>query len=216
MHGSYLFRYLVRLVQGPINFLTIAKLKPQPAAWEKETGMEPAKLVRARSLQRQPLNPELRVIMSKSSAGILLYRFHKNMLEVLLVHPGGPFWKNKDAGAWTIPKGEADEGESLFAAALREFREETGITASGNFLELEPVRQKSGKWVHGWALEMDIDADAVKSNYFEMEWPMKSGRLQSFPEIDKAAWYDLYDAKEKINPAQIRMLEQLAGLLGKK
>ena len=154
-------------------------------------------------------NPELCQEMSKSSAGILLYRHKNNLLEVLLVHPGGPFWKNKDQGAWTIPKGEPGKDEPLLSAAIREFQEETGIPVTGNFIELNPVRQKSGKWVHGWAFEKDIDETQIKSNHFEMEWPMRSGKFQSFPEIDRAGWYSIEAAKEKINPAQIPLLEQL-------
>lgn len=154
--------------------------------------------------------------MSKISAGILLYRKENNHPEVLLVHPGGPFWKNKDEGSWTIPKGETNEGEELLPAAIREFQEETGILLSGDFIELKPVKQKSGKFVYAWALEGDIDADKIKSNNFEIEWPIRSGRFQSFPEIDKAAWYDIKKAKQKINPAQAALLDELHEFLSRK
>lgn len=154
--------------------------------------------------------------MRKSSAGILLYRFKNKTLEVLLVHPGGPFWKKKDEGAWTIPKGEPNDQEPLLATAVRELQEETGLNAVGNLIELEPVRQKSGKWVHAWAVEMDVDEVSIQSNHFEMEWPVKSGRIQSFPEIDKAGWFTISEARLKINPAQFALLEELSGLLDKK
>ena len=157
--------------------------------------------------------PEFSCAMSKTSAGILLYRVKNNRLEVLLVHPGGPFWKNKDQGAWTIPKGEPGTNEPLLAAAIREFQEETGITITGQLIELSPIKQKSGKWVHGWALEKDIDETKIKSNSFELEWPIRSGKIQSFPEIDKAVWYGIEEAKEKINPAQIPLLEELSLLM---
>jgi predicted NUDIX family NTP pyrophosphohydrolase len=151
--------------------------------------------------------------MNKISAGILLYRVKNKLLEVLLVHPGGPFWKNKDQGAWTIPKGETNTDEQLLDTAIREFAEETGIPLTGNFIQLTPVKQKSGKWVHGWAIEKDIDETKIKSNSFELEWPIRSGKMQSFPEIDKACWYSIEEGKEKINPAQISMLEELRELL---
>ena len=151
--------------------------------------------------------------MSKISAGILLFRTKKDHPEVLLVHPGGPFWKNKDEGSWTIPKGETNDGEALLPAAIREFQEETGILLSGDFIELTPVKQKSGKLVYAWALEGDIIADEIKSNNFEIEWPTRSGKIQSFPEIDKAAWYDVKTAKEKINAAQAALLDELNELL---
>lgn len=151
--------------------------------------------------------------MKKQSAGILLYRFRGKTVEVLLVHPGGPFWKNKDAGAWSIPKGEYDETEDPLTAAIREFREETGEAIKGSFLPLSAVKQKSGKWVHAWALESDLDETKVRSNSFEMEWPPKSGKQQSFPEIDKAAWFSLKEAREKINPGQSGLLNELESLL---
>jgi predicted NUDIX family NTP pyrophosphohydrolase len=147
--------------------------------------------------------------MSKKSAGILLYRIKNKMLEVLLVHPGGPFWIKKDAGAWTIPKGELNENEEPFDAAMREMKEETGIILKGNFIELTPVKQKGGKLVYAWAKEQDVDLSDIKSNEFEMEWPPKSGKKKLFPEIDKADWFDLKTAKEKMNAGQLPLIEEL-------
>ena len=147
--------------------------------------------------------------MSKKSAGILLYRIKNKILEVLLVHPGGPFWIKKDAGAWTIPKGELNENEEPFDAAIREMKEETGIILKGNYLELTPVKQKAGKLVYAWANEQDIDPSEIKSNEFEIEWPPKSEKKKLFPEIDKADWFDIKTAKEKINPGQLPLIEEL-------
>jgi len=151
--------------------------------------------------------------MKKQSAGILLYRTKNNCLELLLVHPGGPFWANKDEGAWTIPKGEFMEGENPLNAAKREFKEETGMELAGDFIELTPIRQKSGKLVHAWALRGDIDTKKIVSNTFELEWPPKSGRMQSFPEIDGAEWFGIEKAKIKINERQARLIEQLTVVL---
>jgi len=151
--------------------------------------------------------------MAKTSAGLLLYRRRGGDLQVFLVHPGGPFWTKKDAGAWSIPKGEATAEESLLAAAQREFQEETGLSVSGDFRALTPVRQPSGKVVHAWAVEADCDAGAVRSNSFEMEWPPRSGRKQAFPEIDRADWFDLPSARAKITKGQLGLLDQLARLL---
>ena len=142
------------------------------------------------------------------SAGLLLYRY-KNMLEVFLVHPGGPLWKNKDEAAWSIPKGEFDENEEPLQAAIREFLEETGISVSGEFIELKPVIQKGGKKVFAWALEKNIDAATIHSNHFEMEWPPRSGKYQSFPEVDKGAWFTIDEAKKKINVMQAALIEEL-------
>jgi predicted NUDIX family NTP pyrophosphohydrolase len=145
--------------------------------------------------------------MPKQSAGILLYRKINNQLQVFLVHPGGPFFKNKDAGAWSIPKGEFLDDEDPLAAAKREFEEETGQTIDGNFIKLKPVALKSGKIVHAWAVDGDIDHETIFSNLFEIEWPPKSGKKQSFPEIDRAAWFDVDEAKVKINPGQLDLIE---------
>jgi predicted NUDIX family NTP pyrophosphohydrolase len=129
------------------------------------------------------------------------------------VHPGGPFFKNKDLGAWTIPKGEFSEDEIPLIAAQREFAEETGSRISGEFIRLTPIRQKSGKKVLAWAVEGDLETEKITSNTFEIEWPPKSGEKKSFPEIDKAEWFNYETAKEKINPAQISFLEEVIALL---
>jgi len=149
------------------------------------------------------------------SAGILLYRIRDGEPEVLLVHPGGPFWARKDAGAWSIPKGEHSEDEDPQAAALREFEEETGTAVTPTALaDLGAARLKSGKQVAAWAVEGDLDAYAITSNTFELEWPPRSGRKQAFPEVDRAGWFSLEDAREKLNPAQGAFLDRLRDLLG--
>src|SRR5262245_17783469 len=150
---------------------------------------------------------------SRVSAGLLMYRKRGGVVEVLLVHPGGPFFKNKDNGAWSIPKGEPDEGEELLATAQREVMEEVGVTAKGPFVELKPVTQKGGKVVHAWACEADCEAAANLSNTFTMEWPPKSGKQVAFPEIDRAVFLDVATAKEKIKDAQVALIEELEGLL---
>ena len=147
--------------------------------------------------------------MAKVSAGILLYRRQGGVLQVFLVHPGGPLWAKKDLGAWSIPKGEIDPGEDALSAARREFEEETGFPVSGNFIPLSPVRLKSGKVVHAWAVEGDCDPEVIRSNTFSMEWPPRSGRQQEFPEIDRALWFGLKEAKGKINKGQVPLLEEL-------
>lgn len=151
--------------------------------------------------------------MQKKSAGILLYRFHNNLTEVLLVHPGGPFWVKKDLGAWSIPKGEFDEDEKPLDAAIREVEEELGIKVAGKFIELSPVKQKGGKAIYAWALQGNFNAKEIKSNTFEMEWPPKTGITKSFPEVDKAAWFNLNEAKEKINKGQVPLIEGLEIIL---
>jgi predicted NUDIX family NTP pyrophosphohydrolase len=149
------------------------------------------------------------------SAGILLYRLAGNAPEVLLVHPGGPFWARRDAGVWSIPKGEYDDAEDPQACALREFEEETGSALPpGRLIDLGEVRQKSGKLVTAWAAEGDLDADAVRSNTFTMEWPPRSGRTAEFPEIDRAGWFGVDAAREKLNPAQTELLDRLLERLG--
>jgi predicted NUDIX family NTP pyrophosphohydrolase len=156
--------------------------------------------------------------VAKRSAGILLFRRTGGELEVLLVHPGGPFWARRDAGAWSIPKGEVDPGEDERACALRELEEETGgafhEALADALLALGEVRQKSGKVVSAWALEGDLDAGAIISNTFELEWPPRSGRTQSFPEVDRAGWFALDAAREKLIPAQAPFLDRLAELAG--
>ncbi len=138
-----------------------------------------------------------------------MYRGRGGVLEVFLVHPGGPFFAKKDLGFWGIPKGEIDEGEDALAAARREFEEETGFHAGGVVLPLTPVTQKGGKIVRAWAVEGDCDPKKMKSNTFTMEWPPRSGRRQEFPEVDRAGWFSLDEAKRKINPAQISFLDEL-------
>ena len=150
----------------------------------------------------------------KTSAGILLYRTTQGSLQVMLVHPGGPFWAKKDEGAWSIPKGEVAVGEDLLATAKREFAEETGLAlADGDFITLSPITQAGGKAVHAFAVEMDLDVSQITSNTFPMEWPPKSGRIQQIPEVDRAEWFDIPTAKLKINKAQVVLLEELGGLL---
>ena|SRR5688572_958817 len=150
---------------------------------------------------------------SKASAGLLLYRRSSDALEIFLAHPGGPFWHNRDAGAWTIPKGVAEPGEDLLVAACREFEEETGVRPAGPFLPLGSIRQKAGKLVHGWAWEGDADVNRVTSNTMRTEWPRGSGRLITFPEVDRCAWYDPASARQKINPAQALFIDRLEAAL---
>lgn len=147
----------------------------------------------------------------RQSAGLLLYRFRDKTIEVMLVHPGGPFWARRDEGAWSIPKGEFDASEEPLAAARREFREETGADVEGPFLALQPVRQ-SGKRVHAFAVEADFDPTSLVSNTFELEWPPRSGRLQRFPEIDRAAWFTVEQAAIKLHPAQRAWLDEITTL----
>ena len=152
--------------------------------------------------------------MPKQSAGILLYRKKDDRIQIFLVHPGGPFFKKKDIGAWTIPKGEILDGEDPLAAAKREFGEETGQAIDGNFMPLQPVTIKSGKKIFAWALEGDINHETLSSNLFEIEWPPKSGKKQSFPEIDRAAWFEADEARQKINAGQAGLIEGLIHLIG--
>lgn len=139
-----------------------------------------------------------------------MYRRHgSGALEVLLAHPGGPWWARKDAGAWTLPKGEFEDGEEALACALREFQEETGMTPSGPYAPLGEVRQKSGKRVAAWTFEGDLDPSLLQSNLFEMEWPPRSGQLRQFPEIDRIGWFGLDAARTKLLPAQLPFLDRL-------
>jgi predicted NUDIX family NTP pyrophosphohydrolase len=147
--------------------------------------------------------------MPKTSAGILLYRTQPS-LEFLLGHPGGPFCAKKEFGCWSIPKGEVNEGEELILTAQREFEEETGVKPTGNLIPLQPITQKSGKRVYAWALHGNVNPQDLKSNHFELEWPMRSGKIQSFPEVDRFAFFNLEEAKIRINPAQIPLLEELS------
>jgi predicted NUDIX family NTP pyrophosphohydrolase len=143
-----------------------------------------------------------------------MYRRRDGRLEVLLAHPGGPLFRNKDRGAWSIPKGEIAAGEDPQAAARREFLEETGTAAPCELLALTPIRQKAGKLVYAWACEGNLDAAAIRSNTFTMTWPPGSGRQATFPEIDRAEWFELPEARRKINPAQAALLDELAQLVG--
>jgi predicted NUDIX family NTP pyrophosphohydrolase len=147
--------------------------------------------------------------MARVSAGLLMYRIHDGQLQVLLAHPGGPHFKNKDDGAWSIPKGEIEPDEDLLEAAKREFEEETGVTANGPFTALTPIKQKGGKIVHAWAFKGDCDTNATVSNTFTMEWPPKSGQQMEFPEIDRADFFEVAAAKRKIKSGQEAMIEEL-------
>lgn len=151
--------------------------------------------------------------MPKTSAGVIVYRIREGALEVFLVHPGGPFWARKDLGAWSIPKGEFTAPEDPLAAALRELKEETGYEAEGPLLPLAPRKQPGGKTVHAWAVEGDLDPRRIKSNTFLLEWPRGSGRQKEFPEVDRAEWFDLSEAKRRILPGQADFLDELAALV---
>ena len=155
-----------------------------------------------------------RMVSSKRSAGILLYRRRHASVEVLLVHPGGPFWSKKDDGAWFVPKGELEPEEEPFAAARREFEEELGSAPPpGAALALGTVKNKSGKLIYAWALEGELDVASVKSNTFELEWPPKSGKIRKFPEVDRASFFSLAAAATKMSPAELPFLERLGALL---
>ena len=148
----------------------------------------------------------------KTSAGIALYRRKSTGIEIFLVHFGGPFWAKKDDGAWSFPKGEYDESEEPLAAARREFREETGFDVDGDFVPLEPLRQKGGKLIRLWALEGDLPADAIRSSTFTIAWPPKSGRQQEFPEVDRAEWFSPAAARRKLVAGQVGFIDQLEQL----
>jgi predicted NUDIX family NTP pyrophosphohydrolase len=152
---------------------------------------------------------------AKRSAGLLLYRVNACALEVLLAHPGGPYWRNKDEGSWSIPKGEIEPGEEELAAARREFAEETGFHPDAPALDLGSTRQPGGKIVHVWAVASDWNCDALVSNVFQMEWPPRSGKLQSFPEIDRAAWFAMPRARTKILKGQVIFLDRLEQMLAR-
>lgn len=151
--------------------------------------------------------------MAKKSAGILAYRLVNKELEVLLVHPGGPFFIKKDAASWSIPKGEFSDDEDPLTAAKREIQEELGFTPDGEYVQLSAIKQKAGKIVYAWAVETDFDIANLVSNTFTIEWPPRSGKMKEFPEVDKAAWYSISQAKEKINPAQAALIDELQELL---
>jgi predicted NUDIX family NTP pyrophosphohydrolase len=149
----------------------------------------------------------------KSSAGILMYRWRGPAIEVFLVHPGGPFWAKKDAGAWSIPKGEPAQAEDLLYAAKREFEEETGCVVEGNFTALSPAKQAGGKVVYAWAVEGDCRPESIKSINFSMEWPPRSGKRMEFPEVDRAGWFTLELAREKLLKGQVGFLEELQQII---
>lgn len=151
--------------------------------------------------------------MQRVSAGLVLFRRRRGAIEVLLVHPGGPYWAKRDDGAWSIPKGEPDGDEDLLEVARREIREETGCEPDGPFRPLTPVRQRGGKIVHAWAVQGDCDPSELRSNTFTMEWPPRSGRRQEFPEVDRAAWFTLDEARAKINEGQRPLLDEVRALL---
>jgi predicted NUDIX family NTP pyrophosphohydrolase len=151
--------------------------------------------------------------MAQESAGVLLYRRRHGVLQVLLAHPGGPFWRTRDEGAWTVPKGALDAGESPEAAARREFEEELGSPMTSDLQPLPRVRQRGGKWVEAFAAEGDFDVATLRSNTFETEWPPRSGRTMTFPEVDRAEWFDLDPARRKILPGQAALLDHLEALL---
>ena len=151
--------------------------------------------------------------MAKHSAGLLMYRVRDNQLEVLLVHLGGPYWARKDKGAWFIPKGEINPGEDEFAAAKREFREETGIEPRGDFIALGTIKHKGGKIVHAWAFEGDCDPSSIRSNTFTIEWPPRSGKRQEFPEVDRAQFLSVEQAKAKMSPAEFELVDRLRKII---
>ncbi len=148
------------------------------------------------------------------SAGLLMYRRAGGELQVLLAHPGGPFFRHKDEGAWSIPKGEVGPGEDLLAAAVREFGEEIGVVPTGPFLALTPVKQKGGKLVHAWAFEGDCDPSSISCNTFTIEWPPRSGRHEEFPEIDRAGFFGLDEARRKVNAGQVPLIDELERIVG--
>jgi predicted NUDIX family NTP pyrophosphohydrolase len=154
--------------------------------------------------------------MARQSAGLLIFRRRSNSVEVFLVHPGGPFWRNKDLSAWSIPKGEFATGENPLDVAIRELREETGITVHGDFVPLSPIKQRGGKTVHAWLVAGDFDADNLKSNTFSMEWPPRSGKMQEFPEVDRGEWFTLDAARQKILEAQQPLLDEAQSLIESK
>ena len=148
--------------------------------------------------------------MPRTSAGILLWKEEDGVLQILLAHPGGPLFRRRDLGAWTIPKGEIEAGEDHLHAALREFEEETGFHVEGPFAELRPVRLKSGKKVHAWATRSDCDPSKLQGNLFKMEWPPRSGLVRAFPEVDRVEFFGVEEARRRINPAQIPLIDELA------
>lgn len=151
--------------------------------------------------------------MAKKSAGLVMYRYRNSILEIFLVHPGGPFWAKKDEGSWSIPKGEYSDDEEPFHVAKREFKEETGYDAEGDFLPLTPIKQPSRKIISAWAFEGDCDASTIKSNTFKMEWPPRSGKEVEFPEVDRAEWFPTKMAKKKLLKGHVGFIEELSEIL---
>ena len=152
-------------------------------------------------------------MMTKQSAGLLMYRKKNQSIQVLLIHPGGPFWAKKDLGTWSMPKGEFNREEDALKAARREFEEETGFLPTGQFMRLGAIKQPSGKVIHAWAFEGDLDAKKIKSNTFSLEWPPQSGKQQEFPEADRAEWFNIDVAREKIISGQLEFIDELLRLL---
>jgi predicted NUDIX family NTP pyrophosphohydrolase len=151
--------------------------------------------------------------MTKVSAGLLVFRRGRGEVDVLLVHPGGPLWVGRDVGAWSLPKGEVGPAEAALDAAKREFHEETGFSVDGDFVPLSPLRQRSGKVIHAWAVQGDCDPRYLRSNTFSLEWPPRSGRTEQFPEVDRAAWFSIDEASRRIVPGQMGFLRELATLV---
>ena len=147
--------------------------------------------------------------MAKQSAGIILYRLKNNILQVLLVHPGGPFWASKDLAAWSIPKGEISENENKIDAAIREFQEETGLRPAGDFIELSPVKLKSGKQIFAWAIKGEFNIDNLVSNTFQLNWPPGTNKIINIPEVDKAGWFTIDEAVLKLNSGQVALVKEL-------
>jgi predicted NUDIX family NTP pyrophosphohydrolase len=182
----------------------LAELRRISLFWMKESDGWRVKLTMAKQQKKAK--------RANVSAGILLFRTTNGELEFLLAHPGGPFWANRDLGAWTIPKGLVDEGEDLFAAACREFAEETGLQLTGPFIELGSIRQKAGKQVYAWACEGEADPESLSSNMMRLQYPHGSGQWLTIPEVDRYAWCNAADARVKLNPAQIAFIERLEAL----
>lgn len=196
---------LKKVISGPVSILCERRVS------SRNTGRHPSSKVQdCRPLGAGSFCENL---MPKQSAGILMFRTKRGGLQVLLVHPGGPFWAKKDDHAWSIPKGLLDKDEPALEAAIREFEEETGLRPSGHFVFLTPRKQPGGKWIHAWALEGDFDIAGLTSSTFSLEWPPGSGSRQEFPEVDRAAWFDLDEARKRIIPGQAGFLDDLAGVV---
>ena len=189
----------------------VQSCKVEAGFWKSEKGaqLKAPSLFQSAALDMVESLVSRENIVPKKSAGLLVYREMQGQLEVFLVHPGGPFWVNKDEGAWSIPKGEFLEDEDPLEAAKREFREETGFIVKGQFQRLDPIKQPGGKIVYIWVVRSDVDPGAIKSNTFSLEWPRGSGKIAEFPEVDRAAWFTIEIARRKILKGQIAFLDQL-------